>query len=165
MTAESSFGGGVLQPKERPLGSRVRIPAPKASPSRKGAERSQIGRTATTDAEGKRTEGARPQPPRASISTPGSRAQVPHLKAAAADRPMAVRRPCHRHPLRKPAARRSARGGLRLPGPKRAGPLQVTQHHLQPPHCAARRGKRSTSQEERAAAARAVAHAGAEPYL
>ena len=53
---EKLVGGGVLQPKERPLGSRVRIPAPKASPSPNGAERSQIGRKATTDAEGKRTE-------------------------------------------------------------------------------------------------------------
>ena len=91
---EKLVGGGVLQPKERPLGSRVRIPAPKASPSPKGAERSQIGRKATTDAEGKRTEEPDPSQPRASISHLALEPRCLTLKPPRPDRPMAVRRPC-----------------------------------------------------------------------
>lgn len=77
---------------------------------------------------------------------------MPHLKAAPARPANGSAPPVHHHDILCGSPPRAAptRGGLRLR--VRSGPaLQVTQHHLQPPHCAARRGKRSTSQEERAA--------------
>lgn len=91
---EKLVGGGILQPKERPLGSRVGTPAPKASPSPKGTEWSQLGRRAATNAEGKRTEEPDPSPPRASISHLALEPRCLTLKPPRPDRPMAVRRPC-----------------------------------------------------------------------
>ena len=96
---EKLVGGGILQPKERPLG------IPGRDPSSQSLALPQRDRAVTARAQSRHrrrremNRGAGPQPTPGLHLTPGSRAQVPHLEAAAARPANGRAPPVHHHDI------------------------------------------------------------------
>lgn len=153
MTAERSSSGVVSCSGKRAAGGDAQGSQNPSSPS--PTPERQSGPTRARSHHRRRgllNRGARRQPAPGRHLTPGARAQGPHLEAAAARPANGRAPPVHHHYIlrRLPRSAAPTRRGPRRRLRARSGlAVQVTQHHLQPPHRVARQGKAPTSQQQR----------------